>query len=359
MPAVLPSSIGPSLKTPLSRVELHVHLDGSPRHETLWELTKIKKKQLPGDGSFKAFQKAIVVNEPSNLAHYLASFAHIMPAISGDIEALERVAYEFGEDSFTRGVLYVESRFCPQLLLNKEEYPTVSSEDILKAVLRGFKKAETEFGIKIRTILACIQGAEVFDQEILDFCTKYKDEGVVGIDHAGDEAQKPNAEGRYRNSSVITVFQEAKRRGIHRTAHAGESGPPGSIEEALDAMYAERIGHGYRVLHDKTLYERCIREGVHFETCPISSYLTGGVPLSTHTHPIITIAQDRANFSVNSDDTAVNGCGLEEDFDIVKAWGLKEAHLVRATFNAARAAFLPSHEKKELLTSLKATYGIE
>nr|ACO15684.1 Adenosine deaminase [Caligus clemensi] len=359
MPVVLPKSIVSDIEAPLSRVELHVHLDGSPRHETLWELHKSKENALPGNGTFEAFRKAVVIQEPKNLSHYLSSFAHILPAISGDLAAIDRIAYEFSEDSFKRGVAYVESRFCPQLLLNKKKYPTVSSEDILKAVLRGFKRAEQDFGIKIRTILACIAGAEVFDQEILDFCTKYKDEGVVAIDHAGDEAQEPNTNGFYRHSSVITVFQEAKRRGIHRTAHAGESGPSGSIKEALDVMHVEQIGHGYNVLQDKSLYKRCLEDRVHFETCPISSYLTGAVPLSTLTHPVLQFASDNANFSINSDDTAVNGCGLDEDIDIVKAWGLKEAHLARTTFNAAKASFLPPIEKKELIHNLKKVYGID
>uniref|UniRef100_A0A0K2TZ03 adenosine deaminase n=1 Tax=Lepeophtheirus salmonis TaxID=72036 RepID=A0A0K2TZ03_LEPSM len=359
MPVVLPKSVSSDLSTPLSRVELHVHLDGSPRHETLWELHKLKKNKLPGNGSFEEFKKNVVIQNPKNLAHYLSSFAYIMPSISGDISAIERIAFEFGEDSYKRGVAYVESRFCPNLLLDKEKYPTVTSEDILKAVLDGFKRAEKEFEVKIRVILCCIQGAEVFDNEILNLCTKYKDEGVVGIDHAGDEAQEPGLNGTMRNPSVITIFQEAKRLGIHRTVHAGESGPPESVKEALDEMYAERIGHGYHILEDKSLYKRCLRDKIHFETCPISSYLTGAVPLSTIRHPILTFADDNANFSINSDDTAVNGCGLEEDMEIVRSWGLKEAHVLRATFNAARASFLPTNEKNELLRNLRKVYGID
>ena len=51
-------------------------------------------------------------------------------------------------------------------------------------------------------------------------------------------------------------------------------------------MCAERIGHGYHVLEDEELYRRCIKDRVHFECCPSSSYLTGSVPLTETKHPI-------------------------------------------------------------------------
>ena len=56
--------------------------------------------------------------------------------------------------------------------------------------------------------------------------------------------------------------------------------------QALDKMHAERIGHGYHVLEDEELLRRCIRDGVHFECCPSSSYLTGAVPLTETKHTI-------------------------------------------------------------------------
>ena len=55
----------------------------------------------------------------------------------------------------------------------------------------------------------------------------------------------------------------------------------------------------YAVLRDPRLYERCRREGVHFETCPTSSLLTAAVPLSTFYHPVVRFAEEGANFSIN------------------------------------------------------------
>ena len=81
-------------------------------------------------------------------------------------------------------------------------------------------------------------------------------------------------------------MQEAKEIGIHRTVHAGEVGPAKCVQQALDILHAQRIGHGYRVLEDEELYQRCLRDRVHFETCPTSSVLTGAQPLSFFYHAI-------------------------------------------------------------------------
>ena len=89
------------------------------------------------------------------------------------------------------------------------------------------------------------------------------------------------------NSEIGEAFVRAKQLNIHRTAHAAEDGPGRNIEESLNNLYAERIGHGYNVLDDMTIYDRVIKEQVHLECCPYSSLLTGSVPLNFDKHPIV------------------------------------------------------------------------
>ena len=107
-------------------------------------------------------------------------------------------------------------------------------------------------------------------------------------------------------------------------------------------MHAERIGHGYRSLQDAALYERCLRDRVHFECCPKSSILTNAVPVGrVHDHPILHFARDGANFSLNSDDPTVIGTRLAAEYETVRSWGLTEAHLVRAVRFACSYLLLP------------------
>ena len=87
-------------------------------------------------------------------------------------------------------------------------------------------------------------------------CVKYKKQGVVGIDIAGDEEGLDPKDADMFEPSTYKVFEEAKKLGVNRTVHAGEVGPPKCVEQALDRLHAQRIGHGYRVLGDQALYAR-------------------------------------------------------------------------------------------------------
>lgn len=347
---------------PLSRVELHVHLDGSVRTETAWEITKVKGLKLPGEGTLQDFQNAIAITEPKDLQRFLKSFTVFTPAFLGDLKAIKRIAIEFAEDVARNGGLYVEARFCPHLLMD-EKKKEVTSDSIVDAVIEGFQEGEKRYGVKIRLILCCINGLFQYSHDILRLCKKYLNEGVVGIDIAGNEGAIAHEGGaEMYTAEEKAIFVEAKNHGIHRTVHAGEMGPPANVLVAIDEMYAERIGHGYRIMQDPVAYERCLKEKIHFEACPTSSILTGSVSItdaSLFRHPILNFAKDGANFSVNTDDPTVTGTWLNDEFTLLQSWGLTESTLTRATFNAARSCFLPDEDKKDLLRQLRVVHGID
>eukprot|EP00088_Acartia_fossae_P062146 TRINITY_DN7486_c0_g1_i1.p1 TRINITY_DN7486_c0_g1~~TRINITY_DN7486_c0_g1_i1.p1 ORF type:complete len:364 (-),score=82.82 TRINITY_DN7486_c0_g1_i1:340-1431(-) len=340
-------------KIPLSRAELHIHLDGSVRLSTVWELSKQKNIKLPGNGSIADLEKAVKLSEPSTLAGFLSGFQYTSPPITGDVVAMERVALEFCEDISEHGVLYVEARFCPHLLVHPDGgEDSATPDDIIEAVLRGFEKGETEFGITVRTLLCCIRGLPQFDKDIVRLADKYRDKGVVGIDVAGDEGHIEDLAHAMFDQSVIETFDEARKLKLNTTAHAGEVGPAACVEQALDVLKAKRIGHGYRVLENPKLYERCLKEGVHFETCPTSSILTGAQPTDIFYHATVKFAEDGANFSINSDDPMVTGTWIEHEYELLRSWGLNETYITRSNFNAIRSSFLDESEKKAMIKKL-------
>jgi len=294
--------------------------------------------------------------EPGNLTQFLSGFKYTAPALRGDVSAIERIALEFCEDAAYNGILYVESRFCPSLLVGESGSTT---DDIVEAALRGFKRGETQYGVVARILLCCIRGLGQFSEDVLRLCVKYKDEGVVGIDIAGDEEGLDPSNPDMFEPITYEVFQEAKDLGINRTAHAGEVGPSKCVEQALNRLHAQRIGHGYRVLEDDELYTSCLENKVHFETCPTSSILTGAQPLQIFYHAICRFADDRANFSINSDDPMVTGTWTQQEYQLVQSWGLTDSQLVRCNVNALKASFLPEDEKELLLRRLYLAFGIE
>ncbi|EGT34375.1 hypothetical protein CAEBREN_10610 [Caenorhabditis brenneri] len=230
----------------------------------------------------------------------------------------------------------------------------VTAENIVEAVKRGFDRGEKQFGIKARSIICCIRGLDKkFPQTILDLATDFKHLGIVAIDvagtaHGADEQYEPE---------VVAAFQEAFKRGVHRTVHAGESGGPKEVHRAIHEMHAERIGHGYRVMRDEQMYiENFVKsKSIHLESCPYSSVMTGAVPLDWKNHPIIRWAKDDVNFSISRDDpTCFDNSMLSELALAHEQIGLDIHQLWKAQLNAAKACFLPDDEKAELVKLVEA-----
>ncbi|KAF0303098.1 Adenosine deaminase [Amphibalanus amphitrite] len=307
------------------RVHLHIHLDGAIRPSTIWELSR------------------------------------------GDLAAIERVAFEFVEDEAGSAVLYTEPRFSPHLLVGAGGQ--VTARQVTEAVLRGLARGQQQFGVTARLLLCCVRGFSEYYDDVLEMCTEFRDKGVVGMDISGDEATATTEDGDMHSSEQllqreIALFQEAARRGIHRTVHSGEAGPAYMVQIALDKMHAERIGHGYHVLEDEELYRRCIKERVHFECCPSSSHLTGSVPLTQTKHPVQrrvhcfgSFYEDGVSFSVNVDDPTVIQGNMDSEYSLMRRMGFNEAMFATMNFNAAKACFLPENEKKELLKKICKAFG--
>ncbi|KAG8290911.1 hypothetical protein J6590_073484 [Homalodisca vitripennis] len=124
-------------------------------------------------------------------------------------------------------------------------------------------------------------------------------------------------------------------------------------------LQSDRVGHGYHVVQDEKLYARCRRDRIHFECCPYSSFLTAAVPPNCAKHPILRFAEDGVNFSLSSDDPTLTGNYVDGDYKLARSFGLTDQHLAQANLNAAKAAFLPESEKKELIKEICKSYGLE
>lgn len=322
-------------------MELHLHLDGAVRLSTIRQLALAKKIALTPHNTEQEIANATSVAVPSTLAYFLSKMAVYLPLLVGDRVAIERIAYELCQDQAAQQVAYFEARFSPHLLSNTVAHffnaqpvsidspQAVTPREVIKLVARGLHRGEHDFGLAgARLILCTIKGHAGWSTEVVQMAAEIADEGVVGIDIAGDESSGYTQE-------ETSAFKRAKELGIHRTVHAGESGPASNVAYAIDKLYAERIGHGYRVLEDRRLYDRCRSLGIHFETCPYSSLLTGAVKLSilkesNQRHPIVSFAEDEVNFSINKDDPTVTKSSLDSEYSFLWQMGLREVDFIRA-----------------------------
>uniref|UniRef100_A0A8C3S2R4 Adenosine deaminase n=1 Tax=Chelydra serpentina TaxID=8475 RepID=A0A8C3S2R4_CHESE len=283
-------------QTPERGVELHVHLDGAIKPETILYFGKKRGIPLPGD-TVEDLLEHISYTEPLTLPQFLEKFALYMPSIAGDHDAVRRIAYEFVEMKAKEGVIYVEVRYSPHLLANCKVHPVpwgqeegdLTPDEVVHLVNQGLQDGERDFNIKARSILCCMRHMPSWSLEVVELCKKYQNNTVVAIDLAGDELL------------VAETFPE------HRKAY-----------EAINVLKTERIGHGYHVLEDPTLYRELLGRKIHFETCPWSSILTGASDPDFRKHPIIQFMNDKANYSLNTDDPFIFNSSIETDYKIAK-----------------------------------------
>uniref|UniRef100_UPI00358ED3AB adenosine deaminase isoform X2 n=1 Tax=Myxine glutinosa TaxID=7769 RepID=UPI00358ED3AB len=321
------------------QVELHVHLDGAIRLETIAELAR------------------------------------------GDKEAIRRVAYELVQDKAREGVVYLEVRYSPQLLATADVEPKswglprgdLDPNGVVEAVSKGLREGAAEFSVITRSILCCMRHRPAWSPEVLRLCVRHggvldiehenvptnetsslEQPMVVGMDLAGDESLVTVA-----GSGHIQAFQEARRMGIHRTVHAGEAGPASVVREAVTKLKAERIGHGYHLLEDLELYHLLLQQQIHFEMCPWSSYITGAYVGDFNKHPLIRFLADGASVSLNTDDPLILGSTLETDYCLARRhMSCTDENFIAMNMAAASASFLPRAEKDALMESLRNAYGL-
>ncbi|KAL4218106.1 hypothetical protein ACF0H5_022842 [Mactra antiquata] len=344
------------------KVELHVHLDGAVRPETVIDIAKERGmlESLPHK-NVDEFNRDVIVTKPSSLEIMLRSFGYFMPIISGYKNAVSRIAYEICEDCAKHKIKYMEVRYSPHLFASSvtdpefEQTPgSFTPRDVVQTVNEGLARGMKEFDVKVNSILCCMTNRPDWSKEVLELCKEFKDQGVVAIDIAGQEFEPGK---HYDDCEMKKVFREAAKCGIHRTVHAGEIGTAKAVQEALDDMLAERIGHGYHSIEDPDLYQRIIRDQVHLEACPISSIMTKACEEDHMKHPLREFVKHGVNYSINTDDPVVLGNTLTDDYKFAQDMGLTDNDIIRGIFNAARSCFASDEDKKKIIKELTKIYG--
>lgn len=238
-------------------VDLHRHLDGSLRLQTLQELADAKGIVVPERVGFF---------DGMGLEGALACFELTLSVLQAP-DAVRRVASEMCEDAAAEGVTTLEIRFAPQL------HRGADPAEIVDAALDGVAG-------RAGLILCGLYGESPQVLERLVSIAEHRP-GVVGIDIAGG----PSPAHDWSLADYAGPFWRAAELGIGRTVHAGEGRPPAEIRTAIEVLGAQRIGHGTTVLEDPATVDLVLERGVVIEACPTSNVHTG-VIRSVAEHPL-------------------------------------------------------------------------
>ena len=311
-------------------IELHLHLDGSLRPETVWELAKEQNIKLLANTVDEVRDQMQVPEDCRTLEEYLTRF-DLPLLVLQTREALERAAFELTEDLAKEGVTYAEIRFAPQLSIKGG----MTQEQAVEAAIEGVKHGMEQYpSIRVGLILCCMRGEdnEEWNLQTVEAAKKYLGDVVCAVDIAG-------AESLYPTERFAPVFEKVREYGLPSTIHAGEAAGPESMKTAL-AFGAKRIGHGVAAVEDPELVRRLIEEQITLEVCVTSNYQTKVVP-SIEAHPIRRLFNAGVRVTVNSDNRTVSNTNVRKELDILRnVFGFKEQEIEKMEEYAWEARFL-------------------
>lgn len=321
---------------PLS--DLHRHLDGSIRLETILDLGRKHNLSLPA-WDVEGLRPYVQVTEPRpGVMAFIEKFEW-MVGVLVDYEACRRVAYESVEDALGEGIDYVELRFSPWFMA---EPHGLDPAGVVEAVVEGVQQGQRDFGVKTNLIgiISRTYGVETGKQELEALLTR-KDH-IIALDLAGDEVNFPG-------ELFVAHIEKARDAGWQITAHAGESAGPQSIWQALDGLGAARIGHAVSAIQDPRLMDYLAERRIGIEANLTSNVQTMTVP-DLASHPMKTFLEHGLLATINTDDPGISAIDLPYEYEVAApAAGLTIEQIHQAQRNALEVAFLSPREKAELL----------
>jgi adenosine deaminase len=336
-----PPAIPLALLQRLPKTDLHCHLDGSVRLDTVIELARQQGVALPTFDRAELRGMLVAADHVTSLDDYLRAFEVTLSVMQTEA-ALERCAFELAEDAWRENVRYLEVRYSPLLHTRAGLRPA----QVVESVLRGLRAAKRTLGIRYGVILCAMRtlGPEA-SLRIAELCVAFKNRGVVGFDLAGSEVNNPAKVHRQ-------AFQLVIDNNINCTAHAGESFGPDSVHQALHKCGAHRIGHGTRLVESGDLLNYVNDHRIPLEVCP-SSNLQTRAATSWDTHPVDFFVDYGLRVTINTDNRLMSDTTVSRELHLCHqhyGWSLET--IKEIIIAGWKSAFMPYREKADLVAAI-------
>lgn len=349
------------------KVELHDHLDGGLRIETIIELSEKENLPLPSHDPEELKAWFVRGCMQKSLSLYLETFQYTI-AVMQTKDNLERIAFEAIEDLAKENVVYAEIRFAPDLHTQKG----LNLEEVVTAVLAGLDRGKAKTGLQYGLILCAMRNEDpAHTLEIAELAVAFSDRGVVAFDIAGDEYGHPP-------KKHLDAFQYIRNKNFNITIHAGEAFGVESIWQAIQICGAHRIGHGVRLVEDMhiegssilklgSLSQFVLDRRIPMEMCLTSNVGTGAVE-SYEKHPFPIFFKNNFRVFLCSDNRLMSDTNLTKEFTIAaEKYNLSLRDIEKITINAMKSAFLHHNEKiaiiydiiKKQYAELRKEYSID
>jgi adenosine deaminase len=330
----------------LPKIELHRHLEGAIRLQTLAEVGQAYQLPVPATAA-EALRPYVQImpDSPHTIAHFLSKFDTLRRFYCSP-EVIQRIAREAVADAAADNIQYMELRFTPKALSQLKGYPF---KDVICWVCSAVRESQAQQGqqgrpIRVNLIVSVNRHESVSEAErCLRAVIDCGDPMLVAFDLAGKESG-------FTNEPFYGLFAEARQQGLHITVHAGEWAGPQNVQDAIVNMGARRIGHGVRVVEDNRVIKVAREHDATFEVCVTSNWQSGVVH-QVNEHPLRDMGTLGLKTTINTDDPCVSDITLTDELHTaINVLGFTMDNMKQAILTAANSAFLPDAERQQLVS---------
>ena len=318
--------------TPLT--ELHVHLGAAVTPAIMWGIAHAQGIRLPTK-DYWAFRRLITARRRSSFQAYLDLF-YWTELIQSSPTAIERSVYEVIGGAYRKNnITRIELRFNP---MKRNRGGAQDLDHIIAAASRGMDRAVLEYPQVRAGLIFCLDRS--FSRELNEILAAkaiaWRDRGVVAVDIAGPE------DPAFRFADYRDVFAECRRVGLGVTVHAGETGGPEEVRDAIEALDPERIGHGVKSVYDPAVMAMLRERGIVLEVCPTSNLNTGVVRDAAEMRYILrSLVDNRVSFALSTDGPEMLRSYLRDEISLLLRHEILSLDEVKAALDTAnRASFV-------------------
>lgn len=314
------------------KVELHCHFEGTVRPQTFAELARKHGVELPTDDAEKLY-------DYDSIYEFLKIFGMVSSTLI-ERDDFARASFESIEDGIKLGNLKYREMFFNPTLHTRRGVPYAT---VVDGLVDGIHEAERVYGVRCRLIADVYrQDPPAMAREMVEQVLEHRPEEVIGLGMDGAEAPDPP-------EKFVEAYRLAKQGGLRLTAHACEDAPAKNITTCLDTLGVERIDHGYHILGDDAVVERCRDEGITFTVCPTATAVCYFDANDFSNHPIREMASRGLKIMLNSDDPPMFHTDIGREYvGMTTAAGWAPQQVREFVINGIEGAWLDDGEKRRL-----------
>lgn len=329
--------------TALPKAHLHLHFTGSMRVATVHELAAKHRMRLP-DALTSGYPPQLSVRDERGWFRFQRLYDAARACVRDEAD-LRRIVREAAEDDAAEGSGWLELQVDPTSYA-----PFVGGiTPVLEIVLDEARAASAAGPTQVAVVVAASRTRHPLDARTLArLAAKYAGAGagqVVGFGLSNDERRGETAD-------FAPAFAIARRAGLALVPHAGELLGPTAVEETLESLRPDRIGHGVRSVEDPRVLDLVAEAGVALEVCPQSNVALGVYGSRTEV-PLRAIVARGIPVALGADDPLLFGSRLAEQYDTARdALGFSDPELADLARGSVRASRAPDDVRDQLLAGI-------